>query len=257
MNMMASENKNHLMEYCLRLGDTSLILGQRLAEWCGHGPILEEDIALTNISLDLIGQARAFLSYAGNVEGKGRSEDDLAYFRGEREFRNLLLSEIPNGDFGQTMLRQFLLSTYQYYLFTELKKSKDAMLSALAEKSLKEVTYHLRHSIEWLKRLGNGTEESHRRMLCAVEELWMYTGDLFDEDATDEMLINEGVGADLAQVRLFWEHKVKQSFAEAALQIPENVYMITGSRQGKHTEHLGHLLAEMQSLTRAFPGAQW
>src|SRR6266404_5191657 len=167
-----------LFEYCLRLADTPLILGQRLGEWCGHGPILEEDIALTNISLDLFGQARALLTYAGEVEGKGRSEDDLAYFRDEREFRNLLLAEQPNGDYAQTILRQLLLSAYHYFLYEELSSSKDATIAAIAAKSLKEVTYHLRHSSQWVIRLGNGTEESHRRMLNAVDELWMFTDDM-------------------------------------------------------------------------------
>lgn len=248
---------NHLFEYTLRLGDTNLILAQRLGEWCGHGPILEEDIALTNISLDLIGQARAFLTYAGQVEGKERTEDDLAYNRGEREFRNLLLTEQPNGDFGQTILRQFLVGTFQYYFYSELKNSKDTTLAALAEKSLKEVTYHVRHSSEWIKRLGDGTEESRRRILSAMDELWMYTGDLFDMDATDQALIKDGIAVDLSKIKLRWEEKVKEIFTVATLSVPENAFMIRGSREGKHTEHLGHILAEMQSLARTFPGAQW
>lgn len=246
-----------LFEYTLRLGDSSLILGQRLGEWCGHGPILEEDIALTNISLDLIGQARAFLTYAGEVEGNGRNEDDLAYLRGERGFRNLLLTELPNGDFGQTILRQLLVSTFQYYFYTELKNSKDSILAALAEKSLKEVTYHLRHSREWVKRLGDGTEESHNRMVDALNELWNYTGDLFDMDETDQTLIKSGIAVDLNNVRTQWENKINEIFAEANLAIPEKSFMIRGSREGKHTEYLGHMLAEMQSLARAHPGANW
>ncbi|MCX6292542.1 MAG: phenylacetate-CoA oxygenase subunit PaaC [Bacteroidetes bacterium] len=254
--MDTNHNKN-LFDYCLRIADTSLVLGQRLGEWCGHAPILEEDIALTNISLDLIGQARMLLEYAGQVEGKGRTEDDLAYFRGEREFRNLLLAEQPNGDFGQTIMRQFLLSTYQYYFFTGLTKSSDTTLSALAEKSVKEVAYHVRHSSEWVKRLGSGTPESHQRMMNAVDELWMYTGDLFDADQTDAELTAAGIGVDLSQVKLQWENKVNEIFAEATLPVPQNIYFIKGSREGKHTEHLGHLLAEMQSLARAFPGAGW
>jgi len=248
---------NHLFEYTLRLGDTGLILGQRLGEWCGHGPILEEDIALTNISLDLIGQARTFLAYAGQVEGKGRTEDDLAYLRDEREFRNLLLSEQPNGDYGQTILRQFLISTFQYYLFDELRKSKDSTLAALAEKSLKEVTYHVRHSSEWMKRLGDGTSESHQRMQHAVDELWTYTGDMFAMDETDRVLISEGIAVNLDEVKSRWDRKGKEIFEESTLSVPENAFMITGSREGKHTEHLGHMLAEMQSLARAFPGVEW
>jgi len=251
------EKKSYLLEYCLRIGDTSLILSQRLGEWCGHGPILEEDIALTNIALDLIGQARAFLTYAGVVEGKGRSEDDLAYLRGEREFRNLLMVEQPNGDYGQTILRQFFVSTYQYYFFDALKKSADKTFAALAEKSLKEVTYHVRHSGEWVKRLGDGTDESHRRITNAVEELWMFTGDFFLMDDTDQALIKEGIGVDLLGVKQKWEKHIADVFNLAKLSVPENIFMIQGSRDGIHTEHLGHLLAEMQSLTRAFPGAQW
>ncbi len=248
---------NNLFEYCLRIGDTSLILGQRLGEWCGHGPILEEDIALTNIALDLIGQSRALLTYAGEIEGKGRNEDDLAYMRGEREFRNFLIAEQPNGDFGQTILKQFFVSTFQCFFFTELTKSKDKTLSELAEKSLKEVTYHFRHSSEWVKRLGDGTEESRKRIIKAVDELWMYTGDMFDMNSVDDELIKEGIAFDRSKIKPLWENKVKEVFADATLSIPENAFMIGGSMEGKHTEYLGHMLAEMQSLSRAFPGATW
>lgn len=248
---------NHLFEYTVRIGDTSLILSQRLGEWCGHGPILEEDIALTNIALDMLGQARAFLSYAGQVEGKGRTDDDLAYFRGEREFKNFLLAEQPNGDFGQTILRQFFISTFQSNFFEHLMKSKDAMLAGLAEKSVKEVNYHLRHSSEWVKRLGDGTPESRKRMTDAIEALWIYTGDMFEMDETDKSLLREGIGVDLAEVKQLWDKQVKNVFDQSTLSIPESSFMISGSRQGKHTEHLGHLLAEMQSLPRAFPGAAW
>src|SRR6185503_10081241 len=174
--------KNNLVVYTLRLADTSLILSQRLGEWCGHGPVLEEDIALTNIALDLLGQARNFYAYAASAEGAGNSEDTYAYFRDERNFQNLLITEQPNGDFGQTILRQFLVSTYQYFFYDQLRKSGDKTLSALAEKNLKEVTYHVRHSAEWIIRLGDGTSESRQRMLSAIDELWMYTGDIFDMD---------------------------------------------------------------------------
>ena len=251
------KNNSDLVEYCLRIGDTSLILGQRLGEWCGHGPILEEDIALTNISLDLIGQARAFLTYACEVEGKGRTEDDLAFFRGEREFRNLLIVEQSNGDYGKTILRQFLVSVFQYYFFDELKKSSDKTLSALAEKSLKEIAYHVRHSSEWVKRLGDGTEESHNRMMNAIDELWTFTGDMFDMDQIDTELIKQKKAVDLSTIRQYWEKKVQEIFAEATLKVPADSFMIRGSREGKHTEYLGHLLAEMQSLPRSLPDAQW
>ena len=251
------ENNKELIEYCLRLGDTSLILGQRLAEWCGHGPILEEDIALTNISLDYIGQARAFYSYAATLEGAGKTEDDFAYLRDEREFKNVLLAEQPNGDFGQTIMRQFLISAFQYYYYAELKNSKDKTLAALAEKSLKEVTYHLRHSSSWVIRLGDGTDESKRRMENAIEELWLFTGDLFDLDDVDRKLIKEGIAVDSSAFKDQWNKKVKEVFDEAALKVPENIFMVSGSREGKHTEHLGYILAEMQSLHRAHPGVQW
>ncbi len=249
--------KEYLIKYSLRLADTSLILGQRLGEWCGHGPILEEDIALTNISLDCIGQARGFYTYAAELDGSGKTEDDFAYLRDEREFENLLIVEQPNGDFGQTIMRQFLVSAFQYYFFEELTNSKDKTISALAEKSLKEVSYHLRHSSAWVIRLGDGTEESKRRMEKAVEELWMYTGDMFDMDETDAALIKEFIAADTKIIKPLWENKVREVFAEASLTIPENVFMMSGSREGKHTENLGFILAEMQSLHRAHPGAEW
>jgi ring-1,2-phenylacetyl-CoA epoxidase subunit PaaC len=251
------EAKNNLFEYCLRLGDSSLILAQRLGEWCGHGPILEEDIALTNICLDLLGQARAFLTYAGQAEGKERTEDDLAYLRDELEFRNALLVEQPNGDFAQTILKQFLFSTYQYFLYDALKQSKDKTIAALAEKSLKEVAYHLRHSAEWIKRLGDGTEESRERILAALDELWIYTGDMFDMDEMDTALIKEGIAVDLNLIKVMWENKVKEVFSEATLAVPESTFMIKGSRVGKHTEHLGYILAEMQVLHRQHPDAEW
>jgi ring-1,2-phenylacetyl-CoA epoxidase subunit PaaC len=249
--------QNNLAEYCLRLGDSNLILAQRLGEWCGHGPILEEDIALTNICLDLLGQSRALLTYAGEAEGKGRTEDDLAYLREALDYRNVLLVEQPNGDFAQTILKQFFYSAYQYFLYDALKQSKDKMISALAEKSLKEVTYHLRHSSEWVKRLGAGTEESNQRINDALNELWIYTGDMFDMDEVDAALIKEGIAVDLNLIKVMWENKVKEVFTEAELTIPESTFMIRGSRTGKHTEHLGYILAEMQVLHRQHPQATW
>jgi ring-1,2-phenylacetyl-CoA epoxidase subunit PaaC len=251
------ETKNNLFEYCLRLGDSNLILAQRLGEWCGHGPILEEDIALTNICLDLLGQSRAFLTYAGQVEGKGRTEDDLAYLRETLEFRNVLLTEQPNGDYAQTILKQFLYSAYQYFLYDALKQSKDKTIAALAEKSLKEVAYHLRHSGEWVKRLGDGTEESRHRITDALDALWIYTGDMFDMDEVDAALIKEGIAVDLNLIKVMWENRVKEIFAEATLAVPESTFMIKGSRIGKHTEHLGYILAEMQVLNRQHPDAEW
>lgn len=246
-----------LFQYCLRLGDNSLVLGHRLSEWCGHGPILEEDIAMINIALDLVGQSRTMLQYAGEVEGKGRSEDDLAYLRDVMDFRNFMLVEQPNGDFAVTLVRQMLMTAYNYHLYTALLSSKDATIAAFAEKSLKEVNYHLRHCSEWIVRLGDGTEESKERTQNALEDLWMFTGELFDMDEVDELLIKEGIAADLKTIRAEWDKTINEVLQRATLKRPESVFMMSGSRKGKHTEHLGYLLAEMQFLPRAYPGAEW
>lgn len=246
-----------LFQYCLRLGDSSLVLGHRLSEWCGHGPILEEDIALTNIALDLIGQSRILLSHAAEVEGKGRTEDDLAYLRDVMNFRNFLLVEQPNGDFACTMARQFLYSNYCYHLYAELKNSSNSILAAFAEKSLKEITYHLRHCSEWVVRLGDGTEKSKYKIQAAFDDLWMFTSDMFAMDEVDSTLIKEGVAVDLNLVKNKWDKTVTEILAKAKLNIPQNSFMLVGSREGKHTEHLGYLLAEMQFLPRAYPGAKW
>ncbi len=252
------EKHTHLVDYCLRIGDTSLIAGQRLAEWCGHGPELEEDIALSNMSLDLIGQARIMLSYAGELEGKGRTEDRLAYFRDERDYRNLLLAEQPNGDFAQTMARHFLLSVYLLHVYDALKKSNNEMIRGFAEKSWKEIAYHVRHSSDWMLRLGDGTEESHRRLQDAVDELWAFTDDLFHADETDEQLAKTGVAPDLNMIRTLWNQEVEAVFSRAFIQKPlVSGYMKNGSRQGLHTEHLGYMLADMQFLARAYPDAKW
>lgn len=249
--------KEAKFEYLLRLGDSSLIIGHRLSEWCGHGPILEEDIALINIALDFVGNATSLLTYAAQVEGKGRTEDELAYLRNEREYRNLLITEQPNGDYAATIVRQFLYDVYTYLLYEELKNSKDETLAAIAAKSHKEITYHLRHSTEWMYRLGDGTEESHQRMQNAVNELWMFTGDLFDMDEVDAILIKEGIAPDLNKIKNAWEKRVKEVITEATLQVPTTAAKQKGSREGRHTEHLGYLLAEMQYLQRAYPGAKW
>jgi ring-1,2-phenylacetyl-CoA epoxidase subunit PaaC len=243
--------------FMLRQGDSCLILGHRLSEWCGHGPFLEEDISLINISLDLIGRSRTFLTYAGEIEGKGRTEDDLAYLRNEREFLNMLIIEQPNGDFGYTIARQFLFDAFSFALYQELTKSKDEKLAAIAEKSIKEITYHLRHSREWVLRLGDGTEESKQRIQSAFDELWRFTGDMFDMNASDELLVEAGIIPDLKSLKTVWHEMVSLILAEATLNIPADAYMHTGSKNGIHTEHLGFLLAEMQHLTRAFPGAKW
>ena len=252
-----SEINQALFEYCLRLGDSSLILGHKLSEWCGHGPILEEDIALINIALDFVGQARVLLAYAGEVEGKGRTEDDLAYTRTEREYRNVLLIEQPNGDYGYTIARQFLYDVYTYYFYESLKQSKDATLAGIAEKSFKEIIYHLRHSSQWVIRLGDGTDESKKRIQTAFNDLWMFTGDLFAMDEVDRILIKEGIAVDLNLVKSKWNKKAKEILTIATITVPDDAFMQSGSREGKHTEHLGFLLAEMQSLPRAYPDAKW
>lgn len=246
-----------LFNYCLRIADSNLILGQRLGEWCGHGPFLEEDLAMTNTSLDIIGQANSIYQYAAKIEGKGRTEDDLAFLRNEREYYNTLLSEQPNGDFGKTMMRQFLIDTFDFYFYSELKNSKDETLSALAAKGLKEVTYHLRHSSSWIERLGDGTEESHTKVQNALNELWRFTGELFEMNEVDSVLMKDGIAADLNAIKLKWEKHVSEVLEKATLKKPENTFMQRGSRDAKHTEHLGYILAEMQSLHRALPGVKW
>jgi ring-1,2-phenylacetyl-CoA epoxidase subunit PaaC len=249
--------KEALINYCLRIGDTSLILGQRMSEWCSNGPILEEDIALTNIALDLFGQARTMLTYVGELEGKGRTEDDLAYKRNEREFYNSLLSERPNGHFGDTVARNFLQSAYFYHLYNALSSSKDAMISAHAAKSLKEVTYHLRHSAEWIVRLGDGTDESKDKIQTSINEIWEYTGNLFEMNEVDDILIKEGIVVNQAEIKSKWDKTVDEVLERAKLIRPKDGYMQTGSLKGMHSEYLGHLIAEMQFLPRAYPTAKW
>ena len=246
-----------LFTYLLRQADTNLILGQRLAEWCGVGPFLEEDLALTNIALDLFGTAEALLKYAAEVEGKGRTADDLTFLRPEREFTNILLVEQPNVDFGATILRQFFVDVFDFYHYTELAKSGDQTIAGVAAKALKETAYHLRHSESWVIRLGDGTEESHTRMQNALNELWRFTDEQFEMNDVDTMLIEERIAVDLSKLKSPWLEKVQQVLTEATLVIPENIFMQRGGREGKHSEHFGFLLAEMQFLPRAYPGASW
>ena len=246
-----------LFNYLVRLGDDSLILGHRLSEWCGHGPILEEDIAMTNLSLDLLGQATSFLQYAGEVEGKGRSEDDLAFLRFDREYKNLLLVEQPNGDFGMTMMRQFLFDAWRKPLFERLAKAKDSTLAAIADKSLKETKYHLRHSSEWVIRLGDGTEESHARVQESLNTLWRYTSELFYSDEVDAELQKDSTIPSMDGLKEEWEATVKAVFGEATLELPTNNWKQEGGRKGIHSEHLGYILAELQYMQRAYPGMQW
>lgn len=246
-----------LYKYLLRLADHHLILGHRLSEQSSKGPFIEEDIACSNIALDLIGNANHLLQYAAEIEGKGKTADDLAFLRSEREFYNSLLSEQPAPDFAYVMVRHFLADVYDFYLYTDLQKSIDETLSAIATKALKEITYHLRHTSKWLIRLGDGTSESKMRTQNAINELYRFSGELFEMNEIDEILIQEKVVFDLAPLHLLWNLKVKEVFAEATLDIPTDTFMQRGSRDAKHTEHLGFILAEMQHLHRAIPGAQW
>lgn len=243
--------------YALRLGDNALVLGHRLSELCSRGPILEEDLALTNISLDLIGRAQAFLKYAGEVEGYGRTEDDLAYRRPENEIHNYLLLEQPNGDFAYTIARQFYISVFENLFFNELQKSKDETLAAIAVKSLKEIKYHKQHATDWVLRLGDGTQESHVRIQNALNDLWMYTGELFEMDHLDTYLLHQHVAVDAAALKTEWLNEISSVLKEATLSLPEDTYMQTGSKKGIHTENLGHILSEMQYLQRAYPDAKW
>jgi ring-1,2-phenylacetyl-CoA epoxidase subunit PaaC len=248
---------NSLFEYVLRLGDDSLILGHRLSEWCGHGPILEEDIAMTNISLDLVGQATSLLSYAGELEGKGRDADVLAFLRFDRDYKNVLLVEQPNGDFGMTMLRQFFFDAYRKPLFEKLQHSTDQHLAAIAEKSLKETKYHLKHSSEWVIRLGDGTEESNTRIQDSLNTLWRYTNELFFTDEVDTELVERGIVPSLNEIQLEWNATVNAVLSEATLTIPTNNWKQEGGRKGLHSEHLGYILAELQYMQRAYPNMQW
>lgn len=245
-------------ELLLRLGDSALILSQRLTEWCGKGPALEEDMALANISLDLIGQARLWLSYAAEVEGLGRDEDQLAFLRDAHDFRNLLLVEQPNGSYADTLVRQFFFDTWHQLTLEALTRSADGRVADIAEKALKEVRYHLRRSGDLIVRLGDGTDVSHRRVQSAIDDLWMYTGEMFSSDEVDEVMAAQGIATDPSALRDAWLAHVAQVFAEATLTMPApEAWMQSGGKQGRHGEAMGYLLAEMQFLQRAYPAAQW
>ncbi|HEY1243281.1 MAG TPA: 1,2-phenylacetyl-CoA epoxidase subunit PaaC [Hyphomicrobiaceae bacterium] len=241
----------------LRLADNALVLGHRLSEWSGRAPTLEEDIALSNIALDLIGQARALYGRACALAGDGRDEDQLAFQRDAHEFLNVQLAERPNGDFADTMARQLCYSAFAVPLWAALAQSRDAELAGIAAKAEKECAYHLRHSSEWVIRLGDGTAESRRRMQRAIDDIWMFTGELFEADDVDRAMIAAGIGADASGLRPAWNDTVGEVLAEATLQRPADGWMISGGCRGTHTEHLGHMLAEMQFLQRAYPGATW
>jgi ring-1,2-phenylacetyl-CoA epoxidase subunit PaaC len=248
---------NNLLEYTLRIADDSLILGHRVSEWCGHGPILEEDIALTNIALDLVGQATNFFEYASTIDEQKRSADQLAFLRFDRDYRNLLLVEQKNEDFAVTITRQFFFDAFRRLFFEKLCESSDKTLAAIAEKSLKETKYHLKHSSEWVIRLGDGTEESNDRMNYAIDSLWRYTDELFFQNEVDLALIEEGIAVDLTTLKSLWKENIDAVFAEATLEIPTYAYQIKGGRTGMHSEHLGFLLAEMQYMQRAYPNMEW
>ena len=249
--------KTALLNYCIALGDDSLTLGHRLSEWCRNGPFLEEDLALTNVSLDFIGRARLFYGYAGEVEGQGRGEDDFAYLRDCREYRNFLINELPNGDFAFTMARQLMVDAYDMGFFTELMKSGDPTLAAIAAKSIKESRYHLRRSKDWIIRLGDGTEESHQRTQNAFNELWAYAAEMFEMADDERELFEAGIAVNRSALETDWTSTVHAVLKEATLEIPDNNWAIGGGRDGQHTEHLGFLLAELQFLQRSYPGQQW
>jgi ring-1,2-phenylacetyl-CoA epoxidase subunit PaaC len=261
---------DNLINYTIHLADNALILGHRNSEWTGHGPILEQDIALSNIALDLIGQSRNLYQYAAQLINEHQNkevfknkfdrditEDDLAYLRDALDFKNCILVEQPNGDWAKTILRQFFFSTFQYYFYQQLLQSNDTQLAAIAEKSLKETTYHLRWSSEWIIRLGDGTEESHERMLKAQDELWMYTQELFEPVLYETEAFQQGFGVDIESIKPMWTERVTNVFEEATLPVPQAQSKVVGGKNGIHSEHLGFILAEMQFLQRAYPNSKW
>ena len=249
--------RNALVPYLLRHGDDRLVLGHRLSEWCGHAPILEEDIALANIALDLVGQATLLLKLAGELEGAGRGEDDLAFLRDSADYRNLLMAELPRGDFAFTVMRQFLYSVFAHFHAEASATVKHRDLAGIFAKAAKESRYHVRHAGEWVVKLGDGTDESHRSMQSALDELWRYTGEMFLADDTDRAMHGAGLAPDLADIESRWTPQVNDVLARAGLTAPTVAWMQRGGRAGRHTEHLGRLLTEMQVLPRAHPGAKW
>jgi len=249
-----------MIDYILHLADNALIYGHRLSEWCGHGPILEVDMALSNISLDNIGAARSFYQYAAELEGQGKTEDSYPYLRDVREFRNVLLVEMPNGDFADTVARSLFFDAYQFLFYTALQKSSDARLASIAEKSLKEVTYHLRFSREWTVRLGDGTDESKQKMQRAINELWSYTGELFEASKTEQAMQAQGIAPDIALLKPEWEKIIADTLQEATLSYPISLsggWYQSGGKKGIHTEYFGSILAEMQYLQKSYPGCDW
>jgi ring-1,2-phenylacetyl-CoA epoxidase subunit PaaC len=250
------KNQN-LYNYILGIADNTLILGQRLGELCGHGPTLETDIALTNIALDLLGQSRSYYQYAANVDASNKSEDDVAFLRIEREYKNVLLVEQPNTHFGFVMARQFLFDVFHYLFMEKLQFSKDDTLAAIAKKGIKEVSYHRRFSTDWVKRLGDGTKESHEKMQEAINDLWRYTDEFFYTTAADKAMIEEGIGVDVFKVKEEYYSYVSEVLKEATLKVPENKYFTRGGKEGVHTEHMGYLLSELQYMQRTYPNMKW
>ena len=247
----------NLYNYILGIADNSLILGQRMGELCGHGPTLETDIACTNISLDLFGQVRGYFQYAAKIAGDGRSEDDIAMLRKERDYLNVLLVEQPNTDFAYTIGRHFLFDVYHLLFLAELEKSKDLSLSAIAKKSIKEVRYHQRFSSDWVKRLGDGTEESKSKMQQAINDLWTYTDELFHQTEADKAMVSEGIGVDVTKLKKGYYEKVSEVLQSATLEVPDLKYFQKGGKEGIHTEHMGYLLSELQYMQRAYPNMEW
>lgn len=254
---MSEQANDARLQYAVRLGDDALVLGHRLSEWCSNAPFLEEDLALTNVALDYIGRARMFYNYAAELSDDGHSEDSFAFLRDCREFTNLLLHELPRGDFAFTMARQYLVDEHALAFMQALQGSADPRLAEIAAKAVKESTYHLRRSRDWMLRLGDGTEESHRRLQAAVDDLWGYTHELFESDELETGLIEQGVAVDSAALRPTWEKAVTATLEEATLTPPDGSWSVRGGREGIHTEHLGHLLSELQFMQRAYPGLEW
>ena len=254
---MSDQIKQATQEYATRLGDDSVVLGHRISEWVSYGPFLEEDIAYGNVALDYIGRARMFYTYAAELADDGRDEDDFAYMRNDREYRNLLLMELPKGDFAYSQVRQLFADVYYTLMLPELLQSKDETLSAIAAKAIKETKYHLRRSRDWVLRLGDGTEESHQRAQKAVDQLWGYTHELFDMDETEQLLADAGIGVNVAGLRDRWLEMVSAILTEATLTVPEDSWAVRGGRTGYHTENLGHMLTEMQIVHRSHPGCKW
>ena len=248
---------NNLIQYIYGIADNSLILGQRLGELCGHGPSLETDIAMTNISLDLFGQVRSYFQYAAKIQGNETTEDTIAFLRKEREYKNVLLVEQPNTDFAYSITRQFLFDMFHIELLNELQNSKDETLSAIAKKSIKEVSYHVRFSSDWMRRLGDGTEESNQRVQAAVNDLWVFTDELFHQTDADKAMVSEGIGVDVTQLKQSYYQKVSAILEEATIEVPKIEYFQKGGKQGIHSEHMGYILTEMQYMQRTYPNMNW